>query len=70
MLLVDNKNWTVIPEYEKILKHVVEEFIFGLEEPDYEEFENIDKLKKEITEHFDKFFKDPEFGKLITKAVD
>ena len=44
---MDNKNWTVIPEYEKILKHVVEEFIFGLEDPDYEEFENIDKLKKE-----------------------
>ena len=70
MLLVDNKNWTVIPEYEKILKHVVEEFIFGLEEPDYEEFENIDKLKKEITEHFDKFFKDPEFCRLITRATD
>jgi len=26
--------------------------------------------KKEIREHFDKFFKDPEFGKLITKATD
>ena len=70
MLLVDNKNWTVIPAYEKILKHVVEEFIFGLEEPDYEEFENIDKLKKEITEHFDKFFKDPEFCRLIPRVTD
>ncbi len=70
MLLVDNKNWTVIPEYEKILKHVVEEFIFGLEEPDYEEFENIDKLKKEITEYFDKFFKDPEFCRLIPRVTD
>ena len=70
MLLVDNKNWTVIPEYEKILKHVVEEFIFGLEYPDYEEFENIDKLKKEITEHFDKFFKDPEFCRLIPRVTD
>ena len=63
-------SWTDIPEYEKILKHVVEEFIFGLEEPDYEEFENIDKLKKEITEHFDKFFKDPEFCRLIPRVTD
>ena len=70
MLHMDNKNWTVIPEYEKILKHVVEEFIFGLEEPDYEELENINKLKKEITEHFDKFFKDPEFCRLIPRVTD
>ena len=35
-----------------------------------EEFENIGKLKKEITEHFDKFFKDPEFDKLMSKAAD
>ena len=63
-------SWTDIPEYEKILKHVVEEFIFGLEEPDYEELENINKLKKEITERFDKFFKDPEFDRLMSKAAD
>jgi len=63
-------SWTDIPEYEKILKHIVEEFIFDLEEPDYEEFENIDKLKKEITEHFDKFFKDPEFCRLIPRVTD
>ena len=63
-------SWTDIPEYEKILKEVVEDFIGLVETEDYEELENINKLKKEITEHFDKFFKDPEFGKLITKATD
>ena len=34
----------------------------------YEEFENLNK--KEITEHFDKFFRDPEFDSLISKAND
>jgi len=53
-----------------ILKEVVEDFIGIVEMPDYEEFENIGKLKKEITEHFDKFFKDPEFDSLISKAND
>jgi len=67
---VDNKNWTDIPEYKKILKEVVEEFIGLVEMEDYEEFENTGKLKKEITEHFDKFFKDPEFDKLMSKAAD
>ena len=63
-------SWTDIPEYEKILKHIVEEFLAEFELYDYET-ENWNKdVKKEIREHFDKFFKDPEFGKLIAKAVD
>ena len=33
-----------IPEYKKILKEVVEDFIGLVEMEDYEEFENIDKL--------------------------
>ena len=61
-------SWTDIPEYKKILKNTVEEFISALEDPDYEEFENLNK--KEITEHFDKFFRDPEFDSLISKAND
>ena len=61
-------SWTDIPEYKKILKNTVEEFISFLEDPDYEEFENLNK--KEITEHFDKFFRDPEFDRLISKATD
>ena len=69
-LLVDNSNLADIPEYKKILKEVVEDFIGLVEMADYEEFENINKLKKEITEHFDKFFKDPEFDRLISKATD
>ena len=63
-------SWTDIPEYKKILKEVVEEFMDRVEMEDYEEFENIMKLKKEITEHFDKFFKDPEFDGLMSKAAD
>jgi len=63
-------SWTDIPEYEKILKHVVEEFLAEFELYDYET-ENWNKdVKKEIKEHFNKFFKDPEFGKLISKATD
>ena len=63
-------SWTDIPEYEKILKYVVEQFLAEFELYDYET-ENWNKdVKKEIKEHFDKFFKDPEFGKLITKATD
>ena len=61
-------SWADIPEYKKILKNTVEEFISALEDPDYEEFENLNK--KEITEHFDKFFRDPEFDSLISKAND
>ena len=63
-------SWTDIPEYEKILKHIVEEFLAEFELYDYET-ENWNRdVKKEIREHFDKFFKDPEFGKLIAKATD
>ena len=63
-------SWTDIPEYEKILKHVVEQFLAEFELYDYET-ENWNKdVKKEIKEHFDKFFKDPEFNRLITKATD
>ena len=72
-LLVDNERFVDIltsSEYKKILKEVVEDFIGLVEMPDYEEFENINKLKKEITEHFDKFFKDPEFDRLMSKAAD
>ena len=62
--------WTDIPEYEKILKHIVEEFLAEFELYDYET-ENWNRdVKKEIKEHFDKFFKEPEFGKLIAKATD
>jgi len=67
---VDNERFTDIPEYKKILKEVVEDFMGLVEMEDYEEFENINKLKKEITEHFDKFFKDPEFDRLMSKASD
>jgi len=63
-------SWTDIPEYEKILKHIVEEFLAEFELYDYET-ENWNRdVKKEIKEHFDKFFKDPEFDRLITKATD
>ena len=63
-------SWADIPEYKKILKEVTEDFIGLVETEDYEEFENITKLKKEITEHFDKFFKDPEFDRIMSKAND
>ena len=61
-------SWTDIPEYKKILKNTVEDFIGLVEMEDYEEFENLNK--KEITEHFDKFFKDPKFDRLMSKAAD
>ena len=62
-------SWTDIPQYEKILKHVVEEFIAEFELYDYET-ENWNKDdKKEIREYFEKFFKDPEFDGLIRKAT-
>ena len=67
---MNNERFADIPEYKKILKGVVEEFIGLVEMEDYEEFENTGKLKKEITEHFDKFFKDPEFDRLMSKAAD
>ena len=63
-------SWTDIPEYEKILKHIAEEFIAEFELYDYEAKNWNKDDKKEIREHFDKFFKDPEFDRLITKATD
>ena len=63
-------SWTDIPEYEKILKHIVEEFLAEFEHHDLTYFERKKDDKKDIREHFDKFFKDPEFNRLITKATD
>ena len=54
-------------EYEKILKETVESFFIEVEMRDYELNK---RCKKEITEHFDKFFRDPEFDRLISKATD
>jgi len=54
-------------EYEKILKETVESFFIEVEMRDYELNK---RCKKEITEHFDKLFKDPEFERMITKAND
>ena len=54
-------------EYEKILKETVECFFNEVEMFDYELNK---RCKKEITEHFDKLFKDPEFERMITKAND
>ena len=54
-------------EYEKILKETVESFFIEVEMHDYELNK---RCKKEITEHFDKLFKDPEFERMITKAMD
>ena len=54
-------------EYEKILKHTVTEFFNEFEMYDYELNK---RCKKEITEHFDKLFKDPEFERMITKALN
>ncbi len=54
-------------EYEKILKETVEYFFSSVEMYDYELNK---RCKKEITEHFDKLFKDPEFERMITKAMD
>ena len=54
-------------EYEKILKETVESFFIEVEMCEYELNK---RCKKEITEHFDKLFKDPEFERMITKAMD
>ena len=54
-------------EYEKILKHTVTEFFDEVEMHDYELNK---RYKKEITEYFDKLFKDPEFERMITKAMN
>ena len=55
-------------EYEKILKHTVTEF-FDYFDQDLG-YELNKRCKKEITEHFDKLFKDPEFERMIKKAMD
>ena len=54
-------------EYEKILKETAESFFNEVEMFDYELNK---RCKKEITEHFDKLFKDPEFERMITKAMN
>ena len=54
-------------EYEKILKETVESFFIEVEMRDYELNK---RCKKEITEHFDKLFKDPEFERMITRAMN
>ena len=54
-------------EYGRILKETVEYFFGSVELCDYELNK---RCKKEITEHFDKLFKDPEFVMMITKAND
>ena len=54
-------------EYEKILKHTVTEFFDFYEDTGYELNK---RCKKEITEHFDKLFKDPEFSSMIAKASE
>ena len=54
-------------EYGRILKETVEYFFGSVELCDYELNK---RCKKEITEHFDKLFKDPEFVRMITKAND
>ena len=54
-------------EYEKILKETVESFFIEVEMRDYELNK---RCKKEITERFDKLFKDPEFERMITKALN
>ena len=54
-------------EYEKILKHTSSEFFAEFEMNGYELNK---RCKKEITEHFDKLFKDPEFVRMINKAND
>ena len=62
--------WTDIPEYKKILKFHVDEFTeaFGAGGYDYGEINK--QYKKEITEHFDRLFKSPEFERMMDKALD
>ncbi len=54
-------------EYGRILKETVEYFFSSVEMYDYELNK---RYKKEITEHFDKLFKDPEFVRMINEAND
>jgi len=60
--------WTDIPEYKKILKHLVDEFEGEFALYDYGDINK--QYKKEITEHFDKLFKSPEFERMMDKAID
>ena len=62
--------WTDIPEYKKILKFHVDEFTeaFGAGGYDYGGINK--QYKKEITEHFDRLFKSPEFERMMDKALD
>ena len=64
--------WTDIPEYKKILKFHVDEFTeaFGAGGYDYVKDKVIKQYKKEITEHFDRFFKSPEFERMMDKVLD
>ena len=54
-------------EYGRILKETVECFFDAVEMCD---FELNKQYKKEIAEHFDKLFKDPEFVRMINEAND
>ena len=54
-------------EYKKILKETAE---FFFNEMEMYEYELNKRCKKEITEYFDKLFKDPEFERMITKAMN
>ena len=54
-------------EYGRILKATVECFFDEVEMCD---FELNKRCKKEITEHFDKLFKSPEFERMMDKALD
>ena len=54
-------------EYGRILKETVECFFDAVEMCDYELNK---RCKKEITEHFDKLFKSPEFERMMDKALD
>ena len=54
-------------DYKKILKVTADCFF---DEMEMNEYELNKRCKKEITEHFDKLFKDPEFERMITKAND
>ena len=67
---MDSERFTDIPEYKKILKFHVDEFTeaFGAGGYDYGEINK--QYKKEITEHFDRFFKSPEFERMMDKAID
>ncbi len=65
MILDDKEKLEAI---EKIINEKAEECFF--DEVEMCDFELNKRCKKEITEHFDKLFKDPEFARMITKAMD